>query len=154
MVLNGTSEPAYHVTISALQPEIAPTKNKRSTHLLQGFMQDILRIHPDRGVVRFEGLSEGNLATNGMTLLQEIQEAEQLQNNDDGGILRTISRQRSRKGKKTTVPIFTERGRTCTPSARDTDTTGTTFEYRSHDQYNSRTKRLKHRKSILAFFKK
>lgn len=161
MLLAGTSEPAYHLTIVALQSEIAATKNKRSTHLIQDFMQDILEIPPTRGVLRFEVVAEENLATNGMTALQEIEQLER-QPTDEDGVLRALSRQRSRRSKKTSGPILADKVRTAFPSLRPNTP--------SHQQYNILAttndltgstemsgplrKRVKSRKSILAFFRK
>jgi len=161
MLLAGTSEPAYHLTIAALQAEIAATKNKRSTHLIQDFMLDALEIQPTRGVLRFEAVAEENLATNGMTALQEIEQLER-QPNGDEGILRALSRQRSRRSKKSGGPMLTDKVRTAFPSLRASSP--------SHQQYNilattdpfskstdgsdAVRKRVKARKSILSFFRK
>lgn len=161
MLLAGTSEPAYHLTIAALQAEIAATKNKRSTHLIQDFMVDALEIQPTRGVLRFEAVAEENLATNGMTALQEIEQLERQPSGDDG-ILRALSRQRSRRSKKSSAPMLTDRVRTAFPSLRASTP--------SHQQYNILAttdiftkstdgsdpvrKRVKTRKSILSFFRK
>ncbi|OAP64241.1 hypothetical protein AYL99_00213 [Fonsecaea erecta] len=83
ILLGGNSEPAYHLTITALASEIAATKNKRSTHLIQDFIHDTLQIPPKRGVVRFDAVTEENLATNGMTALQEIEQLERRSNDED-----------------------------------------------------------------------
>ncbi len=119
MLLGGNSEPAYHLTITALPSEIAATKNKRSTHLIQDFIQDTLQISPKRGVVRFDAVPEENLATNGVTALQEIEQLER-QSTDEDGMLRALSRQRSRRSKKSGAPAFTERFRAGLPSIRST----------------------------------
>ncbi|EHY57209.1 hypothetical protein HRR83_002702 [Exophiala dermatitidis] len=159
MLLGGNSEPAYHLTITALPSEIAATKNKRSTHLIQDFVLDTLRIPPTRGVVRFEAVSEENLATNGMTALQEIEQLER-QSLDDEGVSRAVHRQRSRGGKKSSAPAFTERVRVGFPSFRATTparqyfgTTGTA-ETKSTEVSGLGRKRVKRRQSILAFFRK
>ena len=116
MLLGGNAEPAYHITISALAKEIAPTKNKRSTALLQAWILESLHIPVERGVIRFEAIAEENLAFNGKTVLQEIEEMESNPNEDDG-VLRTISRNGVKVGRKSSVPIFTERGKTPTSSS-------------------------------------
>ncbi len=155
ILLGGNSEPAYHITLTALASEVAPTKNKRSTYLIQKFMTDCLRIPANRGVIRFEALAEENLATNGMTTLQEIEEL-QRNSSEDSGALRTVSRNRSRKGRKMSMPLFTERGRTPVPptdfvtpvksGSRDTG------DSRSIEVSGTGWKKLKHRRSIMAFF--
>lgn len=159
MLLGGCNESCYHLTITALPNEVAPTKNKRSTHLLQSFMRDTLNIDRSRGVVRFEAVPEENLATNGMTTLQEIEEMERTPEDHDG-VLRTISRQTNRMGKKSIMPIFTERGKTPAPGSERTPSRvmfespeetggskGSDFSAGGPER-----KRVKRRKSILAFF--
>jgi hypothetical protein len=47
MLLGGNSEPAYLIKITALVSEIAPTKKKCSTALMQKFMLASLDISPD-----------------------------------------------------------------------------------------------------------
>jgi hypothetical protein len=116
MLLGGNIDPAYHITITALSSEIAPTKNKRSTALLHAFILESLDIPLERGVIRFEAIAEENLAVNGKTVLQEVEEMERNPNEDDG-VLRTISRNRGIMGRKSSVPIFTERGKTPTLSS-------------------------------------
>jgi hypothetical protein len=161
MLLAGTSEPAYHLTILALQSEIAATKNKRSTHLIQDFMLDILDIPPTRGVLRFEAVAEENLATNGMTALQEIEQLER-QPIDEDGTLRALSRQRSRRSKKASGPILTDKVRTAfpslrpnTPSQQQYNILATTNDFSgSTDISGPSRKRVKSRKSILSFFRK
>lgn len=157
MLLGGCNESCYHLTITALPSEVAPTKNKRCTHLLQSFMRDTLNIDCRRGIVRFEAVPEENLATNGMTALQEIEEMERTPEDQDG-VLRTISRQTTRMGKKSIMPIFTERGKTPAPS----DSTPSRVQFNSEETGGSKRsevsgperKRVKRRKSIMAFFKK
>jgi hypothetical protein len=160
MLLGGCNESCYHLTITALPSEVAPTKNKRSTHLLQSFMRDTLNIDRSRGIVRFEAVPEENLATNGMTTLQEIEEMERTPE-DHEGVLRTISRQTTRLGKKSILPIFTDRGKTPAPGSERTPSR-VMFED-SEETVGSKgsefsaggpeRKRVKRRKSIMAFFK-
>lgn len=161
MLLGGILEPAYNVTITALPSEIAATKNKRSAHLIQEFMLDNLDIGPRRGVVKFEAVGEENLATNGVTALQEIEELER-QSVDEDGVLRAISRQ-SRRTKKSSsgAPIFTERVRAGlpslragTPSYQQYTTITTDSNTKSTDASGPLKKRIKTRKSILSFFKR
>ena len=150
MLVGGNSEPAYHLTITALQAEIAPTKNKRSTHLIQDFMQESLVISPKRGVVRFEAVAEENLATNGMTALQEI---EQLQRTsvEEGGLHRAISRQSRRVnmpkmppgGKKDWRPAPVSMPSTPSLEPHKSECASVTVPDR---------KRVRQRESIFAFF--
>lgn len=166
MLLGGCSESCYHLTITALPTEVAPTKNKRSTHLLQAFMRDTLNIDRNRGVVRFEAVPEESLATNGMTALQEIEELERTPEDHDG-VLRTISRQTNRIGKKSIMPIFTERGKTPAPGERTPSRVQFSSEETAVSKGSENTgdskdselsgperKKVKRRKSFMAFFKR
>jgi hypothetical protein len=159
MLLGGTSDPAYHLTITALPSEIAATKNKRSAHLVQEFVHDTLQIAPRRGVVHFEPVMEENLATNGMTALQEIEQLER-RSGDEAGMLRALSRQRSRRSKKSSVPAFTERLRGGLPSIRSATPSSLHFnvaettQSKSTDAVPLTSKRIKKRQSILGFFRK
>ena len=164
MLLGGNAEPCYHITISALASEIAPTKNKRSTALLQAWLLECLQIPTERGVVRFEAIQEENLATNGKTSLQEIEEMEKNPNEDDGA-LRTISW--SRLGRKSSIP-FSERRKpptmTLTPTVTLTsdnavglkpDHNDTTNSKSTHLDGTNSSKKIRSAKSILmALFSK
>lgn len=156
--LGGSSDPAYYFSISALHPDVAPTKNKRSTHLIQGFMLETLGISPSRGVVRFEGVAEENVAINGMTALQEIEATTRRLSSDNQGY-RDVMRQRSRKSVKNAVHAYVERGRAWTPAPHAASpshwksTSDETNGTKSTDPNEPQKKRLKHRRSIMAFFR-
>lgn len=158
MLLGGNAEPSYHLMITALPSEIAATKNKRCTHLLQDFILDTLQISPNRGVLQFQAVTEENLATNGMTALQEIEQLERQPIEEDGRF-RAISRQ-SRRSKKSSVPAFTERIRSGIPSLRSTTPSRQQYstiqmgESKSTEASGLGKKRVKRRQSILAFFKR
>ena len=161
MLLAGTLEPAYSLNLTALSSEIAATKNKRSAFLLQEFMLDNLDIPPRRGVVRFETMAEENFATNGLTALQEIEDLER-QSMDDDSRFRAMSRQ-SRRAKKSSsgVPMLAERVRaglpalrTGTPSHQHYATIATDSNPKSTVTSAPLRKKVKTRKSILAFFKR
>ena len=162
MLISSSSEPAYMVTVSALPYEIAATKNKRSAHLIQDFMEGAVQISPRRGIVRFEAVPEENLATNGITALQEIEELER-HSTDEDGISRGLSRQRSRRSKKSSNPFSSDRdrGKTPTPIPRALTPsflpfgTGRTKESKSTDASAPERKRIKRKSSsILAFFRR
>lgn len=158
MLLGGNSEPAYHVTITALPSEIAATKNKRNTHLIQDFMLDLLQISPRRGIVQFEAVAEENLATNGVTTLQEIEHLERESSEGDGR-LNVLSRQ-SKRSKKSNVPAFTEKIRAGIPSLRATTPSQQAYntvgaaETKSTGTSGPARTRVKRRQSIMAFFKR
>ncbi|KIW11725.1 hypothetical protein PV08_11027 [Exophiala spinifera] len=158
MLLGGNSEPAYHLMITALPSEIAATKNKRSTRLLQDFILDTLQIPQGRGVVQFQAVTEENLATNGMTALQEIEQLERQPPEEDGRFT-AVSRQ-SRRSKKSTGPALTERIKSSIPSLRSTTPSRQQYntvhlgESKSTEASGLGRKRVKRRQSILAFFKR
>ena len=70
--MGGSFDPAYHLTISAVPVLVQSTLNKRNAALTQSFLADILNVPASRGILRFEAVPEENLATNGMTVLAEI----------------------------------------------------------------------------------
>lgn len=152
MLFGGSSEPAYYLTITALASEIAPTKNKRSTALVQDFMHESLDIAPRRGIIRFEPVPEENLATNGMTALQEIEEITR-NSSDDGRALRTLSRSRTRKCKRSYTPGLMDRKPAITHLVKQGKlSAGENDGTKLSDTTISEKKRLKRRKSIMAFF--
>lgn len=159
MIVGGCSEPAYCMSITALPSEIAATKNKRSAHLVQAFMQETLHINPQRGVVRYESIAEENLATNGATALQEIEQLER-QSHDEDSASRTLSRQKSRRSKRSSVPNPPDPARTSTPLLRSitpsilpTETEGTRLTKSAEASISGKWK-MKHRKSIFGLFKR
>ncbi len=73
LLFAGTFDSAYILTVTALPSQIQPTTNKRNAALIQNFMIDVLGVPAERGVVRFVGIADEYLATNGMTVLSEIE---------------------------------------------------------------------------------
>lgn len=158
MLIGGNNEPAYYLTVTALPSEIAATKNKRSSHLIQDFMQESLRISAKRGIVRFEAVPEENLATNGMTALQEREQMER-RSTEEESILRAFSRQ-TRRSKKSSMPFASERGKSPTPVRRSG--TPSLFALGADDPKDSKRtdvngtgrKRVKRRRSLLGLFRR
>lgn len=96
----GTFDSAYILTLTALPSQIQPTTNKRNAALIQNFMADSLGVSPDRGVVRFVGVAEEYLATNGTTVLGEIENLSKISSDEsatDAHSRSTASRGRNRK---------------------------------------------------------
>jgi hypothetical protein len=159
MIMGGNSEPAYYLTITALPPEIAATKNKRSAFLIQQFMQEVLQITPQRGVVRYDSVAEDNLATNGVTALQEIEQLER-QSHDEDLTSRTLSRLEHRRSKRSSLTNPIKRGKTPTPQTRSA--TPSVLPSESQDSRASKPTstgftgkwKMKHRKSIFQLFKR
>ncbi|KAF2092430.1 hypothetical protein NA57DRAFT_82286 [Rhizodiscina lignyota] len=97
LCLGGSFQPAYILTITTLPALLDETINKRNAALLQSFMSECLSVTADRGIVRFVSIAEENLATNGLTILGEIQKLEKQDNEDFSRIhqmRRAISRSR------------------------------------------------------------
>lgn len=102
LLFAGTFDSAYILTVTALPSQIQPTTNKRNAALIQNFMIDSLGVSPERGVVRFVGIPEEFLATNGMTVLGEIENLGKTSSEDsrtESSRLSTI-RSRSRRAPK------------------------------------------------------
>ncbi|KAG2421043.1 hypothetical protein HFD88_000659 [Aspergillus terreus] len=96
-------QPSYLIKVFALPYMIAPITNLRSTVLIQTALQQILRIPPDRGIVLYSPISDENLATSGTTMSSEIARLEHRSEDEDPGILRTISRSMSRRLKSSST---------------------------------------------------
>ena len=88
LLLGGSFEPAYILTVTALPVQIQPTINKRNAALIQSFMSDTLGVTPDRGIIRFQTIPEENIAISGRTILGEIERLEKQQAEENGGSLR------------------------------------------------------------------
>ncbi|KAF4188076.1 hypothetical protein CNMCM7927_002568 [Aspergillus lentulus] len=100
--------PAYLMKVFALPYLIAPITNLRNTILIQAALQDLLHIAPSRGIVLYISISEENFATNGVTMMGEIARLEGHAEDEDSGILRSISRSMRRRMKSnstTSAPL-------------------------------------------------
>lgn len=73
LLLGGSFEPTYILTITALPVQLQPTTNKRNAALIQNFMFESLGVTLERGIVKFVPIQEECLATNGTTILGEIE---------------------------------------------------------------------------------
>ncbi|KAI9810750.1 MAG: hypothetical protein M1827_006088 [Pycnora praestabilis] len=98
LIFGGSFDPAYNMTLTALPSQIQPTTNKRNAALTQAFMTDALGVAADRGVIKFVSVAEENLATNGQTVLGEIEALDRQQQEETGGIKRSLT-SKSRKNK-------------------------------------------------------
>jgi hypothetical protein len=76
LLLGGSFEPTYILTINALPVQLQPTTNKRNAALMQQFMCESIGVTPERGIIKFVAFQEENFATNGTTILGEIERLE------------------------------------------------------------------------------
>ncbi|KAF2657630.1 Tautomerase/MIF [Lophiostoma macrostomum CBS 122681] len=99
LLLGGSFEPTYVLTISALPQQVQPTTNKRNASLIQAFMFESIGVHPERGVLKFVPIPEDSLATNGVTMLGEIERLERQQAEDNSsGLKRALTKGSRRSG--------------------------------------------------------
>ncbi|KAL7798645.1 hypothetical protein V8C43DRAFT_275933 [Trichoderma afarasin] len=68
-------DPAYTLTITALASEVQPATNKRNAAVLQKHLEAVLRVPPNRGMVRFIPVAEECLAWGSKTVVGRISEA-------------------------------------------------------------------------------
>lgn len=71
----GTFEPAYTVTVSALAEYVQPTTNRRNAYILSEHLEEALGVTPPRGLFTFVPLPEENVAVNGKTIAQAVDDA-------------------------------------------------------------------------------
>lgn len=90
LMMGGSFEPAYILTISAIPIEVQPVTNKRNAYLMQHFVADTIHVPSSRGVVRFIEIAEERLATNGSTIAGDIERLET--NNTSGQVTSKSSR--------------------------------------------------------------
>ena len=109
LALAGTFEPCYMLTITTVPSQLQPATNKRNAALIQSFMADILSVPPDRGIIKFSPIPEENYATNGNTMLGEIERLER-QNSSEAVKRPTTDARKS-------MPSYTKRSL----SKQDTD---------------------------------
>jgi hypothetical protein len=97
LLLGGSFEPTYILTINALPVQIQPTTNKRNAALIQQFMCESIGVTPDRGIIKFVAIQEESLAMNGMTILGEIERLERQQAEEAGTGMKRAMTKSSRK---------------------------------------------------------
>jgi hypothetical protein len=95
LMIGGTFDPAYILTISSIPEYVQEATNMRNTHFIQRFMTEMLSVSASRGIVRFIALPESMLGINGMTVRGQIVESE-------GGLKRVLTNRSYRKSLTTT----------------------------------------------------
>lgn len=82
----GTFEPAYTATVSALSQYVQPTTNRRNVYVLSEHLEEALGVPPTRGFFTFVPLPEDNVAFNGKTIAQAVDEALEMEGHGMGVI--------------------------------------------------------------------
>lgn len=154
IMIGGSIEPVYLLTVTALPSEIASVKNIRATMMIQDFLSDSLKVPASRGVVKFLPIREEDLGANGSTVRGDIDKLEA----EEKRIGSLRSRQSNRASKKSALPSMSEdygdleQSRSDTPMLLPTDS-----EVGEEKPYGSRSstgKMMRGRKSIMSFWKK
>jgi hypothetical protein len=123
LLLGGSFEPTYILTINALPVQLQPTLNKRNAAMIQNFMTESIGVPIDRGIVKFVAIQEEAFATNGMTILGEIENLERTQA-EETGMRRAMTKSSRRSGvskAKSSITLSRKtskantKGRTITP---------------------------------------
>ncbi|KAH6644734.1 Tautomerase/MIF superfamily [Boeremia exigua] len=123
LLLGGSFEPTYILTINALPVQLQPTLNKRNAALIQNFMTESIGVPIDRGIVKFAAIQEDAFAMNGMTILGEIENLERTQA-EETGVKRAVTKSSRRSGvskAKSSITLSRKtskantKGRTVTP---------------------------------------
>ncbi|QDS77825.1 hypothetical protein FKW77_006113 [Venturia effusa] len=97
LMMAGSFEPAYLLTITAIPSELQPVTNKRNAYLIQHFIADTLHVPSSRGVIRFQDLPEQKLGTNGSTVAGEMERLEKAQAEESNGVGHSVTSKSSRK---------------------------------------------------------
>ncbi|KAF1811444.1 Tautomerase/MIF [Eremomyces bilateralis CBS 781.70] len=73
LILGGSFEPGYLLTITACPSLLQPATNKRNVALLQKYLTDLLGVSADRGIIKFVAIPDECLAISGRTVRSEIE---------------------------------------------------------------------------------
>ncbi|KAF2032044.1 Tautomerase/MIF [Setomelanomma holmii] len=71
LLFNGSFEPAYLLTITALPSESRRRSNMENAMVMQDFLAKTMMVSPDRGIVSFKTIEADHLAVNGTTIRGE-----------------------------------------------------------------------------------
>ena len=86
LLLAGSFDPAYILTITAVPSQVQPVTNKRNAVLLQKLIEESLGVPPSRGIVKFSAIPEENYAFNGKTVAGDIEDLEREQGVDPANL--------------------------------------------------------------------
>ncbi|CAI6336505.1 unnamed protein product [Periconia digitata] len=92
LLLGGSFEPTYVLSITALPVQLQPTTNKRNAALIQAFMFESIGVATDRGIIKFLPIEPECFATNGSTLFGEIERLQRQSADENGGLKRALTK--------------------------------------------------------------
>jgi hypothetical protein len=92
LLLGGSFEPCYVLTITALPVQLQPTTNKRNAALIQTFMSESIGVSSDRGIVKFMAIEPECIAMNGVTMYGEIERMERQLAEENGSLKRALTK--------------------------------------------------------------
>lgn len=96
LLLAGSFEPTYLLTVTALPVQLQPTTNKRNAALIQNFLSESLGVPLDRGIIKFVPIQDDCIATNGTTILGEIENLERQMGEENGALKRGLTKSSKR----------------------------------------------------------
>jgi hypothetical protein len=132
LLLGGSFEPTYVLTVNALSAQLQPTTNKRNAAMIQTFMTEAIGVAADRGIIRFIPISEDSLATNGTTIAGDIEQYERLQEDQEGGLKRSLT-----KNSRKSLIIPGSRKSSIIPGSRKSSVVPKTKGSAQHSRSNS-----------------
>jgi len=164
MLFGGNFDPAYTLTITALNSQLQPVTNKRNAALLGKAMEEGLGVAPNRGVIKFISMSEDNMATDSKTITGEIEELEKESTENNSSLQRNLPKtamktkrrhsMRSLRTNKNPLPTHNEHGSPTPPISdweRVTPPLPAMPIEKSHmDQRAEKAQRMSRRKSFMA----
>lgn len=105
LIVGGSFDPAYSITITALPSQIQPTTNKRNAALTQAFMSEAIKVPAHRGVVKFVAIAEENFATNGQTVLGLVEILDKHAQDDGSSRKLSVARAKNDHRKKSVAGL-------------------------------------------------
>jgi hypothetical protein len=103
LLLGGSFEPTYVLTISGLPVQLQPTTNKRNAALITNFMFESIGVPSDRAIIKFTPIPEDSLAMNGMTVLGDIEKMERQYAEENGVGLKRALTKNSKTSRRSTM---------------------------------------------------
>jgi len=76
LMMGGSFDPAYILTITALPEYVQQATNQRNSFLIQKLIQEVLGVPNHRGIIRFVAVPEEMLGTKGTTVLGLMKQSE------------------------------------------------------------------------------